>query len=74
MFLLILSIQEVKDNAQSDEAKEILADMKVGRIVRPQITVSLLRKAMENKNEECPGIKGFLIDGFPREPGQWTYF
>lgn len=40
--------------------------MRVGRIVRPEITVGLLFAKMNQfMNDE--NIKGFVIDGFPRE-------
>lgn len=39
--------------------------MRVGRIVRPEITVALLFERM-NQYINDPNVKGFIIDGFPR--------
>ncbi|CAL5970323.1 Adenylate_kinase 4 [Hexamita inflata] len=61
--------QEVQ-NPRSLNAQIILDDMKAGRIVKPEITVQLLREAMEAH----PAAKAYIIDGFPRELEQLEFF
>ena len=53
----------------SPDGRLIQEDMLAGRIVKPEITVMLLKKAMQSSDAD-----GFLIDGFPREPEQFEYF
>ena len=43
--------------------------MKLGRIVKPEITVRLLKNAMSKHHD----AKIFMIDGFPRELEQFEY-
>lgn len=49
----------------SDLAKEINDDIAEGRIVKAEVTIGLLRKAMMKHGWDK--AKGFLIDGFPRD-------
>ncbi|KAI9188620.1 adenylate kinase-domain-containing protein, partial [Polychytrium aggregatum] len=60
--------QEVSSN--SPMAKEIDSIMKEGKIVPMEITIRLLRQAMDAA-KDCPG---FLIDGFPRQLDQAKVF
>ncbi|KAJ3411298.1 hypothetical protein HDV05_002402 [Chytridiales sp. JEL 0842] len=54
----------------SARAQELDALMKEGKIVPMEITLSLLREAME----KSPSASGFLIDGFPRQLDQASAF
>ncbi|KAJ3096339.1 hypothetical protein HDU97_006012 [Phlyctochytrium planicorne] len=54
----------------SERAKELDALMKEGKIVPMEVTISLLREAMEKE----PSASGFLIDGFPRQLDQAKAF
>ncbi|KAI9347980.1 adenylate kinase-domain-containing protein [Zopfochytrium polystomum] len=54
----------------SERAKELDTIMKEGKIVPTEVTLSLLKEAME----KAPEAKGFLIDGFPRQLDQAKAF
>ncbi|KAJ3325772.1 hypothetical protein HDU76_013132 [Blyttiomyces sp. JEL0837] len=54
----------------SERAKELDAIMKEGKIVPMEVTLGLLREAMERAGD----ANGFLIDGFPRQLDQAKAF
>lgn len=54
----------------SDQGQKIQDTMEQGLLVPQELTIPLLKKAMESS----PDAKGFLIDGFPREISQGKMF
>uniref|UniRef100_A0A1A8MM50 Cytidylate kinase n=1 Tax=Nothobranchius pienaari TaxID=704102 RepID=A0A1A8MM50_9TELE len=59
-------LREERCRAESKDGQLIDAYIKEGKIVPVEITINLLRKAMEETMQKDSSKSCFLIDGFPR--------
>ncbi len=60
--------------AKTDLGKELDGLMREGKIVPLETTLRLLRVALLRSFQEHPLLRGFLIDGFPRQMDQALAF
>ncbi|KAF7223293.1 UMP-CMP kinase isoform X2 [Nothobranchius furzeri] len=68
-------LREERCRAESKDGQLIDAYIKEGKIVPVEITINLLRKAMEETMQKDSSKSCFLIDGFPRNEDNlhgWT--
>lgn len=66
----------LRDETKTDSelGKKISSIISQGNIVPSEITVELLKQAMDRATIANPATKGFLIDGFPRKFDQAEMF